>query len=67
MAEDQEEAETIQQGLPPQPAMLPIQNIRGQEGEAALDYNNNVEVEESRELGARKKVINLEKRIINKN
>ena len=64
MAEDQEEeAETIQQGIPLQPAM-PTQNIRGEEGEAALDHNNNVE--ESRELGARKKVINLGKRIISK-
>ena len=64
MDEDQEEeAETIQQGIPLQPAM-PIQNIRGLEGEAALDHNNNVE--ESRELGARKTVINLGKSIINK-
>lgn len=42
--------------------MLPIQNIRGQEGEAAVDHNNNMEVEESRKLGARKKLINLEKK-----
>ena len=53
---EEEEAETIQQAVNIQLGM-PTQNIRGDEGGAALDHNKNVG--EASQLGARRKVTNL--------